>query len=120
MRVGTVPRVGVLDQLRRVLRWVRERPWVAVAIVVGAILVCAWIAWAIQVGSEHGARSAIGVLIAWPALVLAGAIVALPFVGGYLLIQRLRPSDEGGAAPEPDESESGEAESETEPEAAAG
>jgi ABC-type sulfate transport system permease subunit len=103
--------VGAIDHLRRVPGRVRERPWIAVAIALGAILVCAWLAWAVYVSGEHGARQGVGVLVAWPALVLAAAIVALPFVGGYFLIQRLRPSDEAptaqegaGSDAEPDES----------------
>jgi hypothetical protein len=87
-----VPPVGALDQPRRVLSWIREHPWGAVAITAGAILICAWIAWAIVVAGEHGAREAVGVLIVWPAIVVALALLALLVVGIYRL---LRPRESG-------------------------
>jgi TRAP-type C4-dicarboxylate transport system permease small subunit len=80
-----VPRVGVLDR-------VRARPLLAVAIAAAALLVVAWLGWAIYVASDKGFTDGLGVLIAWPALVVAAALILLPLVAIYLLI---RPRDAG-------------------------
>lgn len=80
----------------------------AVALVAGLLLVAAWLGWAIYVASDRGVREGLGVLIAWPALVLAVALVVLPFVGLYLLVRRL--SGESAAADEPGSPEEGEPE----------
>jgi hypothetical protein len=85
--IGTVPRVGALD---RYVGRVRAKPGVAIAIVGGALLVAAWLGWAIYVASDRSLNEGIGVLIAWPALVLAALLVCLPLVVIYLLI---RPRD---------------------------
>jgi hypothetical protein len=78
---------------------VRSSPRLAIGAVVGALLVVAWIGWAIYVAGDHGARAGLGVVIVWPAMLAALAIISLPFIGGYLLIKRLSPSDgDGGAA----------------------
>src|SRR5436190_18057614 len=69
--IGTVPRVGVVDR-------VRARPWLVVAIAAGILLVAAWLAWAIHVASEKGFNEALGVLIAWPALLIAAALILCP------------------------------------------
>jgi hypothetical protein len=79
----------------------------AVAVVAGAILVAAWLGWAIYVASDQGVREGVGVLIAWPAIALAAALVVLPLIGLYLLIRWLS----GGGEPakeEPEEAEAGE------------
>jgi hypothetical protein len=88
---------------------IRENPRVTVAIVGGVLLVCAWIAWAVYVTSENGASAGLGVMIAWPAVVMALALISLPFIGGYLLFRRLS-IDEGNPesaadVPEPTEAE---------------
>ena len=67
----------------------RSNPWLAVAIAAGAILVLAWIGWAIYVTGQNGAGAGLGVVIAWPAMLAALALISLPFVGGYLLAKRL-------------------------------
>ncbi len=78
---------------------VRSNPRLAIGAAVGALLVVAWIGWAIYVTSDHGARAGLGVVIAWPAMLAALAIISLPFIGGYLLIRRLTPSEgDGGTA----------------------
>jgi TRAP-type C4-dicarboxylate transport system permease small subunit len=59
---------------------VRTNPWLAVGLVLLVLLVCAWIAWAITVWSEHGARQGIGVLIVWPAIVAVVALISIPFI----------------------------------------
>jgi hypothetical protein len=110
-----VPRVAALDQLRQTPRRVREHPWIAVAVVAGGLLLCAWIAWAIVVTDDHGARAGLGVLVAWPVIVIAVAILSLPFVGGYFLVRRLS-GERDVDAPEEPESDS---DPEREPEAAA-
>jgi hypothetical protein len=99
-KVGTLPPVG--DLLDRI----REHPKLAVGIGVGTLLLLAWIGWAIHVTSENGADAGLGVVIAWPALLAALAIVSLPFVGGYFLIRRLstedrNPGSEASESPKP-------------------
>jgi hypothetical protein len=87
--IGTLPRVGALD---RFVGRVRAKPWVAVAIVGGALLVAAWLGWAIYIASDHSLKEGVGVLIAWPALLLAALLVCLPLVGIYLLIRPREPA----------------------------
>ena len=99
-----MPPVGALDQLRSasgddgLVGRARSNPWLLVAIVGGAILILAWIGWAIHVSSDAGARAALGVLIALPAMLAALALISLPFIGGYLLIRRLSDGDGSAAA----------------------
>jgi hypothetical protein len=106
-----LPRV---EALRSLVARIRAHPWVAVGIVAAALLIAAWLAWAIYVGSDRGVNEGLGVLIAWPAIVAALALVSLPFIGGYRLIRRL--STDSGPAEAGDNSDE---ESETEPETAA-
>jgi hypothetical protein len=75
----------------------RSNPRLVVAIALGAILLLAWIAWAIHVTSSDGATAGLGVVIAWPAMLAALALISLPFIGGYLLIRRLS-EDSGSTA----------------------
>ena len=103
--------MGALDQLRSttgedgLIGRAREDTRLLLALAGAAILLLAWIGWAIYVASSDGARAGLGVLIAWPALLAALAIVSLPFIGGYLLIRRLSSTD-GDGAPAAVESES--------------
>lgn len=96
-----MPRVGALDQLRGadggIVQRARSNPRLIVAIAAGVILVLAWIGWAIYVTSENGAGAGLGVVIAWPAMLAALALISLPFIGGYLLIRRLS-EDSGSTA----------------------
>src|SRR4051812_45890145 len=90
-----------LDQLRGangdgMIERARSNPRLMVAIAAGAILLLAWIGWAIYVTSSDGASAGLGVVIAWPAMLAALALISLPFIGGYLLIRRL--SEDGGSA----------------------
>jgi hypothetical protein len=103
-RVGTLPRVDASDQLgggtpQGLVARVRDRPWLAVTVAAVAILVLAWIGWAVYVAADRGAREGLGVLIAWPALIAAAALVALPFIGLYLLIRRLQTDADSSATP---------------------
>jgi hypothetical protein len=70
------------------LRRIRANPTLAVAVAVGALLVIAWVGWAVYAAADRGPREGIGVLIAWPALLVGAALVAVPFVGSFLLIRR--------------------------------
>jgi hypothetical protein len=112
--------VGALDQLRSasgddgLVGRARSNPWLLVAIVGGAILILAWIGWAIHVSSDAGARAALGVLIAWPAMLAALALISLPFIGGYLLIRRVSASGGETMATAPEVSDEGEEEDEGE------
>jgi hypothetical protein len=91
-----LPPVGALDQPRGdegILERARSNPRFVVAIAAGAILLLAWIGWAVYVTSSDGATAGLGVVIAWPAMLAALALISLPFIGGYLLIRRLTPSE---------------------------
>jgi hypothetical protein len=74
----------------------RDNPRYAIAIAGGGLLLIAWIAWAIYVTTDHGARAGLGVLLSWPVLLGALVLVSLPFIGLYLLVRRL--SEGGGGA----------------------
>jgi hypothetical protein len=78
----------------------RSNPRLIVAIAAGAILLIAWIGWAIHVTSSDGANAGLGVVIAWPAMLAALALISLPFIGGYLLIRRLSEDSGSPAAAE--------------------
>ena len=84
---------------------VRSNPRLLIAIATGAILILAWIGWAIHVTSSNGATAGLGVVIAWPALLAALALVSLPFIGLYLLIRRLATDSGTTAAAEPEAAE---------------
>ncbi len=91
--------MGALDQLRAangdngISERIRSNPRWAIALVVAAVLLIAWIAWAIYVTSSNGATAGLGVLLAWPALLAALVLISLPFIGGYLLVRRLSDGD---------------------------
>ena len=93
-RTCRLPRVGAL---RSLVARIRANPWLAVGIAAAALLVAAWLGWAIYVASDRGTNEGLGVLITWPAIALAVALVSLPFIGGYLLVKRLSSGDEGTA-----------------------
>jgi hypothetical protein len=84
----------------------RSNPRIAIAWAAGILLVVAWVGWAIYVTVEHGGSAGLGVLISWPVAIAALALIAAPFVGVYLLVQRLREpalaGPAGGLASGPD------------------
>jgi hypothetical protein len=80
----------------------RGNPRLVVAIAAGTILVLAWLGWAIYVASDRGAKEGLGVLIAWPALIAAAALISLPFIGAFLLIRRRVGTDSSSAPDEPE------------------
>ena len=105
-----MPRVGALDQPRGangdgVIQRARSNPRLVVAIAAGTILLLAWIGWAIYVTSSKGATAGLGVVIAWPAMLAALALISLPFIGGYLLIRRLSEDSGSSATAEADPSD---------------
>ena len=67
-----------------------------------ALLVCAWIAWAITVWSEHGTRQGIGVLIVWPAIVAVLAVISIPFIWAFRVIRASAGNGEEEAETEPE------------------
>jgi ABC-type sulfate transport system permease subunit len=83
----------------------RSNPRIVIAVAAGAVLLLAWIAWAIHVTSTDGAAAGLGVVIAWPAMLAALLLVSLPFIGGYLLVKRLS-ENSGSTAEDEDDSES--------------
>ena len=121
--IGTLPPVGALDRLRGangdgMIERARSNPRLLVAIAAGAILLLAWIGWAIYVTSSNGATAGLGVVIAWPAMLAALALISLPFIGGYLLIRQLSEDSGSTATAEADVDEE-EDEDEEEPEESA-
>ena len=105
-----MPRVGALDRLRGangdgMIERARSNPRLMVAIAAGAILLFAWIGWAVYVTSSDGATAGLGVVIAWPAMLAALALISLPFIGGYLLIKRLSEDSGSSATAEADSSD---------------
>ncbi|HET9120783.1 MAG TPA: hypothetical protein VFN72_09625 [Solirubrobacterales bacterium] len=89
--------MGVADRLRS---WARN-PWLVAGTIVGVLLLVAWIGWAIHVWNEHGAREAVGALIAWAAIVAIIAAIVLSLVAVYQLLRPRVPS--GGAEAEDQE-----------------
>jgi hypothetical protein len=86
----------------RLMQSARSNPQVAIAWAALALIVFAWIAWTIYITAKHGTAAGLGVLISWPALFAALAIVSAPFVGAWLLVRRHRsngssPAIAGGA-----------------------
>ena len=75
----------------------QTNPQMGIAAILGALLLVAWIAWAIYVTSTNGANAGLGVVISWPAVLMALALVMAPFVGLYLLVRRLQ----GGEGSDP-------------------
>ena len=79
-----MPPVGVLDQLRPangqdgLVERVRSNPRWTIAVAIAAVLLLAWIAWAIYVTSSKGATDGLGVVLAWPAILVALALISLP------------------------------------------
>ena len=99
--------MGAADRLRSWGRKIRTNPWLAVGLALVALLVCAWIAWAITVWSEHGARQGIGVLIVWPAIAAVLVVLSIPFIWAFRVIR----ASAGGGEQEADaEPESGDTE----------
>lgn len=105
--IGTVPRVGAADRVRRWARTVWASPWLLVGIVIGVLLVCAWIGWAIHVWSEHSARQGLGVLVVWPAIAAVLALTSIPFVWAFRVIRAGAGSDDHAEA-EHDSADGGE------------
>ena len=101
MNVSRHDRGGIVERLRfnRLL---------VVAVVGRALLLIAWIAWAIYVTSDKGATAGLGVVIAWPALLAALALISLPFIGAFLAVRRLSAEESSASsapsAPEADPS----------------
>jgi Zn-dependent protease with chaperone function len=81
---------------------VRTNPWLAVGLVLVVLLVCAWIAWAITVWSEHGARQGLGVLIVWPAIVAVVALISIPFIWAFRVLRASAREAEQEADAEPE------------------
>jgi hypothetical protein len=71
----------------------REHPWLGIGIAAGVLVGVAWIAWAVYVSTENGMNAALGVLLTWPVLLGALALLAAPFVLTAMLVQRLRGSE---------------------------
>jgi hypothetical protein len=102
---GSFPPVGAADRPRSSGRRVVGNPWLVVGIVAGFLLVCTWVAWAVHVWSDHGAREGLGVLIVWPAIVAVLAVLAMPFVWAFTVIRSSGRSGEQEPREEPESAE---------------
>jgi hypothetical protein len=91
-----------------------------VGIVVAVLLICAWLAWAIHIWSDHGARQGLGVLVVWPAIVAVLALISLPFIWAFRVIRASARSGDSDdeAEPKPADEDSSEGESGAEASAA--
>jgi hypothetical protein len=78
---------------------VRANPWLAVGIALAALLILAWLGWAIHITSDHGAREGLGVLVAWPAIAAAVALISLPFIWAFRVIRASRGAGESTIEP---------------------
>jgi hypothetical protein len=77
-------------------------PWLVGAV----LLVLTWIGWAIYTATDRGADAGLGVLVAWPTLLLMAGLVAAPFAAiAYFVVRLVRdrrlaaagtPTDEDG------------------------
>jgi uncharacterized membrane protein len=87
---------GRSDSVRRVdrLRTWGRNPWLIIGIVIGVLLVCAWIGWTAHVWSEHGAREGLGALIAWAAIAAVVALISVPFIWAFRVLRASTRSDE--------------------------
>jgi hypothetical protein len=118
-----LPRVELMEKTRSRLEAPRaaiergrSNPLLAIAAIMGALLLIAWIAWAIYVTNDNGANAGLGVVLGWPALLAALVLVASPFVGLYFLVKVLRPTDDADQSPSISDDS---ADAEAEPEEAA-
>jgi hypothetical protein len=108
---------SILEAPRAAIERGRSNPRLAVAAIVGVLLLIAWVAWAIYVTSDNGANAGLGVVLSWPVLLAALALIASPLIGLYFLLRSLRPTDEAGKEPSiAGASTDAEAEPEAEPE----
>jgi len=126
-RTGSLPRVELMEKTlagpRSAIERGRSNPRLAIAVIVGVLLLIAWVAWAIYVTRDNGANAGLGVVLSWPVLLAALALIASPFVGLYLLVNYFRSANESEDAADEEEAEDEgdedeqEAEEETEDEA---
>ena len=69
-----------------------------VGVVAGFLLICAWIAWAVHVSSEHSFRQGLGALLAWAVIgAIVGAVV-MSLVAVYLMVTPREQPGEATAA----------------------
>jgi hypothetical protein len=62
-------------------------PWLVGAV----LLVAVWIGWAIYTAADRGFNAGLGVLVAWPTLLLLAAIAIAPLAGiAYVIVRLVR------------------------------
>jgi hypothetical protein len=62
-------------------------PWLVGVV----LLVVAWIGWAIYTAADRGFNAGLGVLVAWPTLLLLAAIAIAPLAGiAYIIVRLVR------------------------------
>ena len=59
------------------------QPRLVVAVAGGSLLLIAWIGWAVYVDKRQRRHCRAGVVIAWPVLLVALALISLPFIGAF-------------------------------------
>jgi hypothetical protein len=76
------PSPGPMERLRSMQV---PSPWFVGA----ALLVALWIGWAIFSATDRGADDGLGVLVAWPTLLLMAALVTAPLAAIVFMVARL-------------------------------
>ena len=91
---------GAADRSGGASLWQRAKAngWSVAAIILGGLLLVTWIAWTVYVWSENGSAAGLGVLISWPAVIAALALIAAPFVVAAVLIRRMSGESEPALA----------------------
>jgi hypothetical protein len=75
----------------------------------GVLLITAWIGWAIYTAADRGADAGLGVLVAWPTLLLMAAIVTAPLAAlAFWIVHSVRGSDRADASQADDDEEESE------------
>jgi hypothetical protein len=76
---------------------IREHRRAAALGAAGGLLVAAWIGWAVYIWTENGASAGIGVLVTWPAVLAALALVTSPIWATGIFVRRRRAAGEEGS-----------------------
>ena len=62
-------------------------PW----LIGGVLLAALWIGWAVYIAADRGSDAGLGVLVAWPALLLLAALVTAPIAAiVYFVVKLIR------------------------------
>jgi hypothetical protein len=95
---GESPLGGLRKRASGSFERLRSDHRLAVVWVAAGLLLVAWIGFTAYVWSENGVAAGLGVLISWPAVFAALALIATPLVGAGVLVHRNRPAGPGPQA----------------------